>query len=102
MFILKVLTSTIFFILGSVGPISVGLNAELLQYYSSGIFDEPTCSKHIDHTVLAVGYGSENVEYWIIKNSWGNTWGEDGYFRLVRNKDNQCGIANDSAFPRLR
>lgn len=68
------------------------------QFYSSGIYDEPKCTKVLNHVVAVVGYGSENnIDYWICKNSWGTFWGEDGYLRMVRNKSNQCGIASKNA-----
>lgn len=85
---------------GTVGPVSVAINANYLSLYGGGIFDNPNCSKSLNHAVLVVGYGVTNgKEYWIIKNSWGKRWGEDGYFKLVRNKDHQCGIGNQNAYP---
>jgi cathepsin L len=86
---------------GSIGPISIGVNADPLQLYQSGIIDDPTCDDNIDHGVLAVGYGVENgVEYWLIKNSWGTLWGEQGYYRMKRNA-NQCGITTLASYPVL-
>ena len=64
------------------GPLSVGLNAIWLQFYSSGISDPYYCPDDIDHAVLLVGYGvhtnilGEKTPYWIVKNSWGESWGE--------------------------
>ena len=61
--------------------------------YSSGILDND-CGL-VDHAVAVVGYGSENgVDFWIVRNSWGSSWGEEGYVRMIRNKDNQCSIAS--------
>lgn len=63
--------------------------------YAGGILDNDSCSDEIDHAVAVIGYGSENeVDYWIVRNSWGTSWGEDGYVRMVRNKNNQCSIAS--------
>jgi cathepsin F len=75
------------------GPLSVALNAELLQFYRKGIFDPFFCDpKNLDHGVLIVGFGVEDSQpYWIVKNSWGAKWGESGYFRIARDKA-KCGI----------
>ncbi|VDK68294.1 unnamed protein product [Litomosoides sigmodontis] len=77
------------------GPLSVGIDAELLLYYKSGIL-HPIRSRcppsRINHAVLITGYGVQNGRpYWIIKNSWGEKWGENGYFRLARGHD-ACGV----------
>lgn len=91
----------VLFRLASIGPISISMNADLLQHYDSGIFDESSCSEQTNHGVLAVGYGEDTKEFWIIKNSWGASWGEEGYFRIVRNK-NQCGLASSSVYPNIK
>lgn len=64
--------------------------------YSGGILDDNDCNEYaINHAVAAVGYGVENgIDYWIVKNSWGSDWGEEGYVRMIRNKRNKCGIAS--------
>ena len=61
-----------------VGPIVVTLNANNLKHYSSGIINMPFCSRLTNHAVLAVGYGTDKsgVDYYIVKNSWGESWGE--------------------------
>ena len=62
--------------LDSIGPLSIALNANILQSYSSGIINSASCSKSINHAVLLVGYGTDNgFDYWIAKNSWGPIWG---------------------------
>ena len=77
------------------GPLAVALNANPLQTYSSGILDKTSSQCPIsgmNHAVTMVGYGSESgKDYWIIKNSWGKSWGEDGYFR-IRRGTGCCGI----------
>lgn len=76
------------------GPLSVALNADSLQFYSGGVFNPMRCDpKALDHGVLMVGYGGmdSNTPYWIVKNSWGEDWGEDGYFRIIYGKG-KCGI----------
>lgn len=83
------------------GPLSIGLNAGPMQFYMGGISDPLTivCDpKSIDHAVNIVGYGNgtrllveKNVKYWKIRNSWGESWGEKGYYRIVRGV-NKCGL----------
>jgi len=87
----------------SVGPIAVCIDASnwSFQLYSSGIYDEPACStSSLDHAVGVVGYGAEGSKnYWIVRNSWGTSWGEEGYIRMSKDKKNQCGIATDASYP---
>ena len=87
----------------SVGPISVGIDANhySMMHYSSGVYYEPACSEiNLDHAVLVVGYGTENgQDYWLVKNSWGTDWGENGYIKMARNRKNNCGIATFPTYP---
>ena len=79
------------------GPLAIALNAGPLQTYSSGILDVPSSkcpTSGINHAVLLVGYGTDpttGMTYWIIKNSWGKSWGESGYFR-IRRGNGTCGV----------
>lgn len=85
-------------------PVSVGIcgSDRAFQLYSKGIFTGP-CSTSLDHAVLIVGYGSENgVDYWIVKNSWGTSWGMNGYIHMQRNSGKSegiCGINNLASYP---
>ncbi|XP_028300170.1 cathepsin L1 isoform X2 [Gouania willdenowi] len=89
----------------TIGPITVAVDADhsSFLFYSSGIYDEPNCNpNNLSHAVLLVGYGSEGgQDYWIIKNSWGTSWGEGGYMKMIRDGRNTCGIASYALYPVL-
>ncbi|GAB4837865.1 Probable cysteine protease rd19b [Ancistrocladus abbreviatus] len=80
-------------------PLSVAINAVFMQTYIGGVSCPYICSKRLDHGVLLVGYGSagyspirmKDKPYWIIKNSWGESWGENGYCKICRGR-NICGV----------
>jgi cathepsin L len=84
-------------------PISVAIDAShnSFQLYKSGIYYEPACSSsRLDHGVLAIGYGSDTTgDYYLVKNSWGTSWGTAGYINMARGRNNNCGIATQAAYP---
>ena len=87
-------------------PVAVAIEADTryFQSYSSGILTSSSCGTSLDHGVLTVGYGEENGQkYWLVKNSWGTTWGDKGYVKIARTESTNdpgiCGIAMDPSFP---
>ena len=84
-------------------PVSVAIQANqpAFQSYKSGVFTGP-CGQRLDHGVLAAGYGVENGQpYWLVKNSWGTTWGEAGYIKILKDSQDLCGILDAASYPNL-
>jgi C1A family cysteine protease len=87
-------------------PVSVAIEADTryFQSYSGGILTSSSCGTNLDHGVLAVGYGTENgIDYYLVKNSWGTSWGDNGYVKIARSSSTNdpgiCGIAMQPSFP---
>ncbi|KAG5444001.1 Cathepsin L [Clonorchis sinensis] len=88
------------------GPIAVAVDALHLSWvdYKKGIISDPTCKntrRDMNHAILLIGYGTDEngTPYWLIKNSQGTGWGEQGYGRILRNANNMCGIASYANYP---
>lgn len=89
----------------SMQPVAIAIEADTryFQSYSGGVLTSATCGTTLDHGVLIVGYGEENGQpYWLVKNSWGTTWGDDGYVKIARSESTSdggiCGIAMQPSF----
>ncbi|XP_014770599.1 procathepsin L [Octopus bimaculoides] len=88
-----------------VGPISAAIYADsnAFRFYKHGIYKRNDCNHHINHAILVVGYGTENgQDYWLVKNSWGQRWGDHGYIKMARNYNNMCRIASLASYPIVR
>jgi C1A family cysteine protease len=99
----------------SQGPVSVAIEADqaVFQFYKSGVVTSAECGNQLDHGVLAVGYGvdkddatGEDIPYFLVKNSWGPSWGVDGYVKisakLTASGLSECGILTQPSFPVLQ
>ncbi|XP_054257151.1 procathepsin L-like [Macrosteles quadrilineatus] len=89
-----------------IGPISVAIDARHHSFllYKSGVYKEPACSSQkLDHCMLVIGFGTttNGGDFWLVKNSWGTSWGMKGYIMMARNHDNMCGIASHASYPIL-
>jgi C1A family cysteine protease len=87
-------------------PVSVAIEADTryFQSYSGGVLTSSSCGTNLDHGVLVVGYGTENgIDYWLVKNSWGTTWGDHGYVKIGKSSSTNdpgiCGISMMPSFP---
>ncbi len=87
-------------------PVSVAIQADtkIFQFYSGGVITGDECGTNLDHGVLVVGYGVEDdIPYWLVKNSWGEDWGDKGYVKIGRSDNTTdpgvCGIAMQPSFP---
>ena len=93
----------------AIQPVSVAIqaNKRSFQMYQSGIYNDYECGTKLDHGVLVVGYGYDDnlsMPYWIIKNSWGTQWGDNGYIKIERNINDTrglCGIAMMPSYPNI-
>jgi C1A family cysteine protease len=84
--------------------ISIEANKLCFQFYKTGVLDNTNCGTSLDHAVLMVGYGTDattGLAYWLVKNSWGTSWGESGYIQLaqVANGDGICGCQMEPLYP---
>jgi len=87
-------------------PVSVAIEADrpVFQFYNGGVITSQACGQQLDHGVLVVGYGDSNgTPYWKVKNSWGASWGMQGYVLIERNAGGVgiCGITSQPSYPTL-
>jgi len=87
-------------------PVAIAIEADTryFQSYSSGVLTSSSCGTNLDHGVLIVGYGEESGQkYWLVKNSWSESWGQNGYVKIARSESTNdagiCGIAMQPSFP---
>jgi len=96
--------------------IAIDASQDSFQFYKEGVYIESQCkndASDLDHAVAIVGYGTYHAgadvaadegtgtAYWLVRNSWGTSWGDNGYIKMARNKDNQCGVATDAIFAHI-
>ncbi|XP_032903207.1 cathepsin L1-like [Amblyraja radiata] len=86
-----------------IGPIAVAIDASRrsFQYYKEGVYYDRNCNRrNVNHAVLVVGYGRlRGRNFWLVKNSWGLGWGDNGYIKMKKDRRNHCGILNYMVYP---
>jgi xylem cysteine proteinase len=91
------------------GPLSIAIEADTMafQFYSGGILDTQACGQNLDHGVTAVGYGTlGGRDYYLVKNSWGASWGDKGFIKIARTKGDTsggiCGCEMEASYPKAK
>jgi len=82
--------------------VTIEADKMVFQMYTSGVLDSTACGTSLDHAVAAVGYGTESgKEYYLVRNSWGASWGENGYIKIATTSSGAgiCGIQSQSLYP---
>jgi len=90
-------------IANGVTAITIDASSDAFYYYESGVLNDDTCGTSLDHGVAAVGYGTDEesgLDYYLVRNSWGAGWGDNGYIKIARNGDGygMCGIQEISVW----
>lgn len=91
-------------IVGTIGPVTVAITTSFQwDFYRQGVYYEENCMNTTlpyNHAVVVIGYGTENgQDYWLVKNSWGTYFGLQGYIKMARNRNNNCGLATYGRYP---
>lgn len=84
-------------------PVSIAIQADQrdFQHYSGGVLSSG-CGQQLDHGVLNVGYGTDSgMDYWLVKNSWGASWGDSGYIKILKDDSNLCGVLSAASYPNM-
>jgi KDEL-tailed cysteine endopeptidase len=80
--------------------VSIEADRAVFQQYSTGIFDSTKCGTNLDHAVALVGYGTSPQPYYILRNSWGTSWGEQGYMKIAMvDGAGICGVQMEPLYP---
>lgn len=91
-------------VVGTIGPVSIEITTDFTwSIYQGGVYYKEDClnvAEPFNHAVVIVGYGTEDgQDYWLVRNSWNSWFGDQGYIKMARNKDNNCGIASYARYP---
>jgi len=90
-------------IVNGVTSVTVDAESAAFHYYTGGVLNDDSCGTSLDHAIAAVGYGTDEesgLDYWLVRNSWGADWGDNGYIKIARVGDGygMCGILEISVW----